>query len=46
MQNNGIYEFYNPETGAPGERAVPMFGWTAAIYIDLSIQATRGLLRQ
>lgn len=45
MQNDGIYEFYNPETGAPGERAVPMFGWTAAIYIDLAIQATRGLIR-
>ncbi|MCJ7717909.1 MAG: hypothetical protein MUO54_15515, partial [Anaerolineales bacterium] len=45
MQNDGIHEFYNSETGAPGERAVPMFGWTAAIYIDLSIQATGELLR-
>jgi glycogen debranching enzyme len=39
MQNDGIYEFYNPETGAPGKHAIPMFGWTAAIYIDLAIHA-------
>jgi glycogen debranching enzyme len=38
---DGLYEFYNPETGAPGERAVPMFGWTAAAFIDLALQATR-----
>ena len=37
-QNKGIYEFYNPETGQPAKRAVPMFGWTAAVLIDLMLQ--------
>jgi putative isomerase len=38
MKNEGIYEFYNSETGEPGENATPMFGWTAAIFIDLVLQ--------
>jgi putative isomerase len=37
-QNDGLYEFYNPETGKPAEHAVPMFGWTAAVFIDLLLQ--------
>ena len=38
LKNDGIYEYYNSETGEPGERAVNMFGWTAAIFIDLVLQ--------
>ncbi|HAF61419.1 MAG TPA: hypothetical protein DCK95_03730 [Anaerolineaceae bacterium] len=41
MQNDGIYEYYNAETGKPGSKAAPAFGWTAAVYIDLAIQASR-----
>ena len=37
-KNDGIYEFYHSETGKPGERAVPMFDWTAAVFIDLVVQ--------
>jgi glycogen debranching enzyme len=40
-QNDGIYEFYNPEKGSPPERAVPMFGWSAALFIDLVLQRKR-----
>jgi glycogen debranching enzyme len=36
-----IYEYYNPETGVNPPRAASIFGWSAAIYIDLAIQATR-----
>jgi putative isomerase len=43
--NDGIHEFYNPETGYPGENAVPMFGWTAAVFIDLAVQLTEELGR-
>lgn len=35
---NGIYEFYDPNTGIPPQRAVKAFGWTAAVFIDLAIQ--------
>jgi putative isomerase len=37
-KNKGIHEFYNPETGQPAKRAVPMFAWTAAVFIDLLLQ--------
>jgi len=36
-----IYEYYNPETGTNPPGAASIFGWSAAIYIDLAIQATR-----
>jgi glycogen debranching enzyme len=36
----GLHEFYNPETGKPAPSAAAMFGWTAAVFIDLTIQAT------
>jgi glycogen debranching enzyme len=36
-----IYEYYNPLTGENPPRAAPIFGWSAAIFIDLAIQATR-----
>jgi hypothetical protein len=37
-QNQGIYEFYNPETGQAAKTAVPIFGWTASVFIDLLLQ--------
>ena len=36
-----IYEYYNPLSGMNAPRAAPIFGWSAAIFIDLAIQATR-----
>jgi glycogen debranching enzyme len=39
MNSEGIFEYYNAVTGTPGHHAVPMFSWTAAIFIDLAIQA-------
>ena len=40
LSQQSIYEYYNAETGHPGGRAVPAFGWTAAVFIDLAIQAS------
>jgi glycogen debranching enzyme len=37
----GIYEYYSAETGHPPARSVPAFGWTAALFIDLALQASR-----
>lgn len=34
-----IYEYYNPETGEPCTRAATVFGWSAALFIDLALQA-------
>ncbi|MBN1310477.1 MAG: hypothetical protein JXB30_03585 [Anaerolineae bacterium] len=42
MKHNDIYEYYNPETGDPPPNAAPLFGWSAAIFIDLAIHASRG----
>jgi len=41
MAHKDIYEYYNAETGAPPPRAANIFGWSAAVFIDLAIQATQ-----
>src|SRR5512133_308078 len=33
-----FYEYYNPLTGEPGSKAAPIFGWSAALFIDLALQ--------
>ncbi len=35
-----IFEYYNAETGQPPAKAADIFGWTAAVFIDLAIQAS------
>ncbi len=40
MGQEGIFEYYNSLTGKPGKNATPIFGWTAAVFIDLAIQAS------
>ncbi|MBN1319033.1 MAG: hypothetical protein JXA42_26355 [Anaerolineales bacterium] len=41
MEHSGLYEFYNGKTGQPPPAAAGAFGWTAAVFIDLAIQASR-----
>jgi hypothetical protein len=38
---NDFYEYYHPLTGENPPKAAPIFGWSAAVFIDLAIQATR-----
>jgi glycogen debranching enzyme len=40
MEHPGLYEFYNGDNGIPPEKAAKIFGWTAAVFIDLAIQIT------
>ncbi|UCC85601.1 MAG: hypothetical protein JSV81_12125 [Anaerolineales bacterium] len=40
MSQPSIYEYYNSETGEPPATAANIFGWTAAVFIDLAIQAS------
>jgi glycogen debranching enzyme len=42
----GIYEYYNPITGIPPLTAAPVFSWTAAVFIELSIQATFDTMKE
>lgn len=42
MSQNDIYEYYHPETGEPPPKAAPMFGWSAACFIDLAVRMSRG----
>jgi putative isomerase len=37
---NDIYEYYNPLTGNKPPKASNTFGWSAALFIDLAIQAS------
>ena len=41
MNQSGIHEYYNSKTGEPPPTAANTFGWTAAVFIDLAIQASR-----
>ena len=45
MSHDSIYEYYNALTGEPPDTAADIFGWTAAVFIDLTIQATRDASR-
>ena len=40
MSQPSIHEYYNSETGQPPATAADTFGWTAAVFIDLAIQAS------
>jgi hypothetical protein len=42
----GMYESYDAGTGRAPAAAASSFGWTAAVFIDLAIQASRGPERQ
>lgn len=39
LNQPGIFEYYNSETGEPPARAAGIFGWTAAVFIDMALQA-------
>lgn len=41
MRHRNIYEFYDAETGEAPPSAADIFGWTAAVFIDLALQASR-----
>jgi putative isomerase len=41
MDQSSIYEYYSAETGQPPAMAADTFGWTAAVFIDLAIQASQ-----
>jgi putative isomerase len=40
MNQPSIYEYYNSKTGQPPANAADIFGWSAAVFIDLAIQAS------
>ncbi len=42
MTHDDIFEYYHPETGKPPARAARLFGWSAAIFVELAIQASKG----
>lgn len=40
LNGGGLYEYYHPQSGAKPPRATEMFGWTAALFIDLALAAS------
>ncbi len=38
-RHRDIYEYYNPLTGEPSPKAASLFGWSAALFIELLLQA-------
>ena len=45
VEAGGPYEYFDADTGAPAATAVPFFGWTAAIYVDLAVRLSAGSAR-
>lgn len=43
MDQQGIFEYYNAETGIAPMKAGGMFSWTAAVFVDLAIQASANI---
>lgn len=43
MRHSDIYEYYNPLTGERPPKSAPIYGWSAAVFIDLAIQETAAL---
>jgi putative isomerase len=41
MKHKDIYEYYHPMTGERPPKSAPMFGWSAALFIELAIEETR-----
>jgi putative isomerase len=41
MRHQGIHEYYQSDSGYPPAKAAEAFGWTAAVFIDLAISASR-----
>jgi glycogen debranching enzyme len=39
--HDDIYEYYHPQTGEVPPKAASIFGWSAAVFIDLAIQTGR-----
>lgn len=44
--HSDIYEYYHPLSGERPPRAAPLFGWSAAVFIDLAIQSARDAKEQ
>ena len=36
----GPWEYFNPDTATKPPRAVPMFSWTAALFVDLAVRVS------
>jgi glycogen debranching enzyme len=45
LRHRDIFEYYDPFTGDPPPKAAPMFGWSAALFIELAIEETNHLTR-
>jgi len=41
QQQPDIYEYYHPISGERPPKAAPMFGWSAALFIELALAETR-----
>jgi glycogen debranching enzyme len=40
LGQNDFFEYYNPLTGQNPPKAAPIYGWSAALFIDMAIQAS------
>ena len=43
LSSDDIYEYYHPETAEIPPKAAPIFGWSAALFIEMAIEESRAL---
>lgn len=41
MGSGDLHEYYHPETGQSPPKAAPVFGWSAALYIEMAIRESQ-----
>jgi glycogen debranching enzyme len=46
MLHHDIYEYFNPITGERPPKSAPMYGWSAATFIDLAIQESQAVWQE
>jgi glycogen debranching enzyme len=46
LRNDDMYEYYDPENGAPDPTAASSFGWSAALFIEMALEETNRGQRQ
>jgi glycogen debranching enzyme len=41
LLSDDIYEYYHPETGEIPPKSAPLYGWSAAVFIEMAIAESR-----
>ncbi len=46
LDDDDIYEYYDPQAGSAPPKAASIFGWSSALFIELALEETQALEKQ